>query len=296
MAYRSMAQCVADLERVGQLRRVEVELDARLEIPAVQRLSCAAGGPALLFTRVRGCRFPMLANLFGTRERARYVLRHGYRAVEKVLALRADPRELWRRFPSYLDVPFALLNGLPRFVADGPVLFHEARLSELPQLQAWPGDGGAFVTLPVVYTEDPDRPGWLRSNLGMYRAQISGGDYLPDRECGLHYQLHRGIGVHHYKALQRSEPLRVCIGVGGPPACTFAAVMPLPEGVPEVALAGILGGAPVRLARRWGFTVPVDMDFCILGRVLPGTLKPEGPFGDHLGYYSLRHDFPVLQV
>lgn len=292
MSYASLAACVADLERTGRLRRVDVELDPRLEIPAVQRLACAAGGPALLFTRVRGTRFPMLANLFATVERARYVLRHGYRAVEAVMDLKARPGRFWR----YPTLPFKLLDCLPRRVATGPVLACRTRLGELPQLVCWPEDGGAFLTLPQVYTEPPGRPGWLRSNLGMYRCQISGNDYLPDRECGLHYQLHRGIGIHHAAALERGEPLPVNVFLGGPPALTLAAVMPLPEGLPEVAFAGLLAGRPLHWAPAGVLSAPVEADFCLVGRVVPGVLKPEGPFGDHLGYYSLRHDFPVLEV
>ncbi len=288
MSYRNLGQCVADLERTGRLKRVDVELDPRLEIPAVQRLACAAGGPALLFTRVRGSRFPMLANLFATVERARWVLRHGYRAVETVMDLKARPQRFWR----YPTLPLSMLNCLPRSVATGPVLTGRTTLSELPQLVCWPRDGGAFLTLPQVYTEDPLRPGWLRSNLGMYRVQISGGDYVPDRECGLHYQLHRGIGIHHTNAVARGESLRVHVILGGPPALTLAAVMPLPEGLPEIAFAGLLAGHSL----AWARGIPVEADFCIVGRVVPGLLKPEGPFGDHLGYYSLAHDFPVLEV
>lgn len=292
MSYASLAACVADLERTGQLRRVEVELDPRLEIPAVQRLACAAGGPALLFTRARGTRFPMLANLFATAERARFVLRHGYRAVEAVMDLKARPSRFWR----YPTLPLQLLDCLPRRVATGPVLACRTTLDELPQLVCWPEDGGAFLTLPQVYTEQPGQPGWMRSNLGMYRCQISGNDYLPGRECGLHYQLHRGIGIHHAAALERGESLPVNVFLGGPPALTLAAVMPLPEGLPEVAFAGLLAGRPLHWARAGALSAPVEADFCLVGRVVPGGLKPEGPFGDHLGYYSLRHDFPVLEV
>jgi 4-hydroxy-3-polyprenylbenzoate decarboxylase len=172
------------------------------------------------------------------------------------------------------------------------VLTHRTTVSRLPQLKCWPRDGGAFVTLPQVYTEDPNRPGWRHSNLGMYRVQLSGNDYLPDREVGLHYQIHRGIGVHHAAAIRRGEPLRVAISIGGPPALAVAAVMPLPEGLPELAFAGVLGGRRVRMAG----SIPADADFVITGTIDPSRTKPEGPFGDHLGYYSLTHEFPVLQV
>jgi 4-hydroxy-3-polyprenylbenzoate decarboxylase len=154
------------------------------------------------------------------------------------------------------------------------------------------------VTLPQVYTEDPDRPGWRHSNLGMYRVQLSGNQYEPDREVGLHYQIHRGIGPHHAAALRKGQPLPVNVCVGGPPALTLAAVMPLPEGLPELIFAGALGGRRVRLCSQQGGLAPLlaDADFVISGRVDPHRTKPEGPFGDHLGYYSLAHDFPVLHV
>ena len=132
----------------------------------------------------------------------------------------------------------------------GPILAHQTTISQLPQLTCWPRDGGAFITLPQVYTEDADRPGWRHSNLGMYRVQLSGNQYQPDREVGLHYQIHRGIGVHHAKALRRGVPFRVNVFVGGPPALALAAVMPLPEGMPELAFAGVLGGRRVRLTSR----------------------------------------------
>jgi 4-hydroxy-3-polyprenylbenzoate decarboxylase len=158
-------------------------------------------------------------------------------------------------------------------------------------------DGGAFVTLPQVYSEDPDRPGWMKSNLGMYRVQISGNEFDPEREVGLHYQIHRGIGVHHSAAVRRGEKLRVNIIVGGPPALAVSAVMPLPEGLPELAFTGALGGRRLSLVRAAnGLPMPAEADFVISGTIDPTRTKPEGPFGDHLGYYSLKHEFPVLSV
>jgi 4-hydroxy-3-polyprenylbenzoate decarboxylase len=170
-------------------------------------------------------------------------------------------------------------------------------VDRLPQVQCWPADGGPFITLPQVYTEDAARPGVARSNLGMYRVQLAGNEYEPNREVGLHYQIHRGIGVHHAAALERGEALRVNVFVGGPPALTVAAVMPLPEGLPEIAFAGALGGRRVAMVAPEGcLPMPAEADFVVCGHVVPRERKPEGPFGDHLGYYSLKHDFPVLRV
>lgn len=139
-------------------------------------------------------------------------------------------------------MPQTLWHLRPKFVSSGPVLAHETTIDQLPQLVCWPKDGGAFVTLPQVYTEHVDRPGWRHSNLGMYRVQLSGGQYERNRQIGLHYQIHRGIGVHHAAAIRRGVPFRVAVWIGGPPAMTLSAVMPLPEGLPELAFAGAWGG------------------------------------------------------
>jgi 4-hydroxy-3-polyprenylbenzoate decarboxylase len=303
MGYRNLRACVADLERTRRLVRVDAEVDPFLEVAEIQRRVYQAAGPALLFTRVKGCDFPMLGNLFGTLDRARFLFRDTLAAVRHLVELKVDPAAFWKDPWRFRDVPHTLLHLRPRFVRGGPVLAHQTTISRLPQLQCWPRDGGAFVTLPQVYTEDADRPGWRHSNLGMYRVQLSGGQYRPDAEVGLHYQIHRGIGVHHAKALRRGEPFRVTVSVGGPPALTLAAVMPLPEGLPELAFAGALGGRRVDLVRppldggKHPFLpVPAEADFCIVGTVDPERQLPEGPFGDHLGYYSLAHDFPVLKV
>src|SRR5437763_14088554 len=209
MGYPNLRACVADLERTGQLVRIDQEVDPRLEAAAIHRRVYAAGGPALYFSRVKGCAFPMVSNLFGTIDRTRFLFRDTLEAVRKLVELKVEPGEFWKRPWRYLGVPFTLLHALPRSVRRAPVLSHETTISKLPQLVCWPRDGGAFVTLPQVYTEDADRPGWRHSNLGMYRVQLSGNRYEADREVGLHYQIHRGIGVHHAKAIQKGVPFRV---------------------------------------------------------------------------------------
>jgi 4-hydroxy-3-polyprenylbenzoate decarboxylase len=298
MGYRNLRDCVADLERSGQLVRISSEIDPYLEAAAIQRRVYRAGGPALFFERVKGCQFPLVSNLFGTLERTRFLFRDTLKAVRKLVELKIDPGQFGRRPWRYWNVPFTALSTLPRRVRRGPILEMQTTLRQLPQLVNWPDDGGAFVTLPLVYTEDPDRPGWRRSNLGMYRAQISGNDYEPDREAGLHYQIHRGIGAHHAAAIRRGERLPVNIIVGGPPALMLAAVMPLPEGLPELIFAGALGGRRLRLVQPSGIRLPMpaEADFVICGSIDPARTKPEGPFGDHLGYYSLKHPFPVQSV
>ncbi|QVL32258.1 UbiD family decarboxylase [Telmatocola sphagniphila] len=303
MAYRNLIECVRDLERHKQLVRIDCEVDPYLEIAEIQRRLYARSGPAVLFTRVKGCRFPMLANLFGTLERTRFLFRDTLDSVRQLIEIKADPSQVMRNLWRFRRAPFTALKMLPRTRSNGAILANQCRVSELPQLVCWPNDGGAFVTLPLVLTEDPHKPGWQKSNLGMYRVQLSGNEYLPDQEIGIHYQIHRGIGVHHAHAIQAGKRLPVAVLVGGPPSLTVSAVMPLPEGLPELTFAGALGGRAIRLvkipSRKYPglvYTVPADVDFAILGVIDTSKTKPEGPFGDHLGYYSLRHDFPCLDV
>lgn len=297
MGYRSLQECVADLQRQGQLIRIAEPVDAGLEVAAIQRRVVAADGPALLFTNVTGCRFPMLGNLFGTKDRVRLIFRDGLDAIKQLVALRSDPTQILRRPWQYLGLPKTALAMLPKRVSSGPVIANRTTISALPQLKSWPHDGGAFVTLPQVYTEDVRQPGLKHSNLGMYRVQLSGEHYGRDQEIGLHYQIHRSIGVHHAAAIAEGKPFKVNIYVGGPPAMSVAAVMPLPEGMSELGFAGALGRRRVRMITRDGeLPIHADTDFCITGEVIPNRLEPEGPFGDHLGYYSLAHPFPVLRV
>jgi len=297
MGYHSLQQCVEDLERNGELIRITEPVEANLEAATIHRRVVAAGGPALLFENVVGCRFPMVSNLFGTMDRVRFMFRDGLGAVKQLVELRSQPKNLFKRPWRYLGTPRSALTMLPSQTKRGAVVANRTSISELPQLKCWPADGGAFVTLPQVYSEDPGQPGLRRSNLGMYRVQLSGDSYEADREIGLHYQIHRSIGVHHAAAIRSGKPFRVNIFVGGPPAMSVAAVMPLPEGMSELIFAGALGRRRVRMVRRPGeLPIHADTDFCITGVVEPDRLAPEGPFGDHLGYYSLAHPFPVLKV
>jgi 4-hydroxy-3-polyprenylbenzoate decarboxylase len=306
MRYPNLRACVADLERTGRLVRIEQEVDPDLEAAEVHRRVYRAGGPAVYFARVRGTPFPMVSNLFGTPERVRFLFRGTLDRVRKMVELKADPGAALKRPWRYYDTPLSLWRMRPKFVRRGPVLAHETTVSQLPKLKCWPLDGGPFVTLPQVYTEHPDHPGWMKSNLGMYRVQLAGNEYEPDREVGLHYQIHRGIGVHHAAAVRRGERLRVNVIVGGPPALAVAAVMPLPEGLPELAFAGVLGGRrlrmvvppspPTAVGGLPALPFPAEADFVITGWIDPTRTKPEGPFGDHLGYYSLAHPFPVMTV
>ena len=313
MGYCSLRACLEDLRRTGRLVEIEQSIDPHLEMGAIQRRVYAAGGPALWFKNVRGCRFSMASNLFGTRERLHFIFRDAVKILPRILRLGVDPGDFMRRPGLYLNwrTPWAGWCSQPKRVRTGPVFQETCTLSELPHLRSWPKDGGAYITLPQVYSEDPDSPGLLRSNLGMYRVQLDGNDYLEapgQREVGIHYQIHRGIGIHHAQAIARGEKLRVNVFVGGPPAMAIAAVMPLPEGMSELLFAGILNQRRIRMANvpqsaysrsaglRDLLPVSAEADFALCGYLDPDVLKREGPFGDHLGYYSLEHDFPVLRV
>lgn len=298
MGYRNLQSCVADLEKSGQLVRVDARLSGRLEVAEVHRRVFASGGPALLFTNVADSPIPLLSNLFGTVERARYLFRDTYDRVRRLVELKSDPSLIAANPAQAIRLLPSAARMRPKRVSKAAVRQVETTIAELPHVVHWPGDGGAFITLPLVYTEDPLRPGPAHSNLGMYRVQLSGGEYRPNQQVGLHYQIHRGIGVHHAAALKSGKQLPVRIYVGGAPAMILSAVMPLPEGLSELTFAGALGGHRIPLYTPRSAELPVyaEADVCIEGYVEPDLLLPEGPFGDHLGYYSLAHPFPVLRV
>ena len=272
------------------------EVDPHLEMAEIQRRVYSNGGPALLFSNVTSCKFPMASNLFGSLEQARYLFRDTLESVRRLIEIKLDPSALPKRPFRYAKVPLTAIRMLPRFTSRGAVTASSCSVADLPQLKCWPDDGGAFVTLPQVLSADPTAAeNLMRVNMGMYRIQLSGNQYSGD-EVGLHYQIHRGIGVHHRAALDRGEPLQVCISVGGSPAMTLAAVMPLPEGLTELTFAGALAGRRIRMIRGKHAPVYADADFAIVGTIDPNATKPEGPFGDHLGYYSLQHPFPLMKV
>ncbi len=297
MSYVSLEACLLDLEKNGHLIRIKEEVDPYLEMAAIHLRVYEAGGPALLFENVKGSRFRAASNIFGTIERSKFIFRDTFQLVQKLIALKGDPIKAIKHPIDNMQVGLAALKALPlKNPISKPILYEEISIADLPLIQHWPMDGGAFVTLPQVYTEDPDQPGIMKSNLGMYRIQLTGNEYVLNKEIGLHYQLHRGIGVHQTKANAKGLPLKVSCFVGGPPAHSVSAVMPLPEGISEMTFAGVLGGRRFRYTYADGFCLSTDADFVITGEVYPGENKPEGPFGDHLGYYSLQHAFPLMRV
>lgn len=298
MGYQSLEACVADLERNGHLIRIKEEVDPYLEMAAIHLRVFENEGPALYFENVKGSRFPAVSNLFGTLERSKFIFRDTLEKIKVLVDLKTDPVKAVKNPFGYLNVAMTVLSALPlKGSRNAPINFGKAKISDLPQIVNWPMDGGPFVTMPQVYTEDADKPGIMNANLGMYRIQLGGNDYVPDKEIGLHYQLHRGIGVHQTKANAKGQPLKVSIFVGGPPSHPLSAVMPLPEGLSEMTFAGALGNRRFRyFYDDEGFCISADADFVITGTVYPHENKPEGPFGDHLGYYSLAHPFPLMKV
>jgi UbiD family decarboxylase len=282
------------LRQRGELVEVVAPVDARLEVAEIHRRVIAAGGPALLFRRVIGSHLPVVTNLFGTARRIDMAFgRWPLRVIQDAVRLVGDltpPRvdALW----SARGLGRRLLATRPQRVnaRSAPVLAvteREAPLRGLPALTSWPVDGGPFLTLPLVYTEPP---GGGPSNLGIYRMQI-----FDARTTGMHWQIGKGGGFHYAAAEGRGEDLPVSVFLGGPPALTLAAVAPLPENVPEVLLASLVSGRRLRTSRApAGRTLFADAEIAIVGKALCGKRRPEGPFGDHYGYYSLTHDYPVF--
>ncbi|KHJ37977.1 4-hydroxybenzoate decarboxylase subunit C [Pedobacter glucosidilyticus] len=298
MGYHSLRDCVNDLERNGHLIRIKEEVDPYLEAAAIHHRVYEQQGPALYFENIKGSKFPAVSNLFGTLERSKFMFRDTLEKLKVLVDLKGDPMRALKAPFKYLDVSLTALSALPMKTSrNSPINYGRAKISDIPPIVNWPMDGGPFVTMPQVYTEDIAKPGIMNANLGMYRIQLSGNEYITDKEIGLHYQLHRGIGVHQTKANALGQPLKVSIFVGGPPSHPLAAVMPLPEGLSEMTFAGALGNRRFRyFYDEEGFCISADADFVITGTVYPQENKPEGPFGDHLGYYSLTHPFPLMKV
>jgi UbiD family decarboxylase len=289
----NLREFITLLRREGEIVEVGAPVDPYLEIAEIHRRVVAAGGPALLFSRPARGAFPVVTNLFGTTRRID--LAFGPRPEQFVRTAVRAAQEL-------MPPRLATLWGLRGFARDalrvgtrtlrrGPVCEVEerpARLDRLPALTTWQGDGGPFITLPLVYTEHPET---RAHNLGMYRIHV-----YDQETTGLHWQIHKGGGFHYHVAEQRGEPLPVTIFLGGPPALMLAAIAPLPENVPELLLASLLMGSRLPRVAARPHPLVAECEFAISGFVSPGERRLEGPFGDHYGYYSLAHDFPVFHA
>ncbi len=297
MIYTSLENCLLDLEKNGHLVRIKEEVDPYLQMAAIHLRVHEAKGPALLFENIKGTKFRAASNIFGSLERSKFIFRSTFHLVQQLIELKNNPSKTFQSPFKYAKAALAATHSFPlKNPVNKPVLHQEIQISDLPLIQHWPNDGGAFVTLPEVYTEDINHPGISHANLGMYRIQLTGNDYELNKEIGLHYQLHRGIGVHQTAADKKNLPLKVSVFVGGLPAHILAAVMPLPESISEILFAGILSGRRFRYFYKDDFCISSEADFVITGEVFKNENKPEGPFGDHLGYYSLKHSFPLMHV
>ncbi|MFH2091176.1 MAG: UbiD family decarboxylase [Pseudomonadota bacterium] len=296
MKFSSLAQTIAFLDREKELVRISQPVNPDLEMAEITRQVFDAQGPAILFENIINSKFPAVSNLMGTWSRTVKLFEPQLSSVTALVDMVSDPGSVFRSFKKGIRAIPAAIHALPLKTVHPKVMENQCGITDLPMIRCWPEDGGAFILLPQVFSSDPDNDSIFKSNLGMYRIQISGNQYAPGQEIGLHYQLHRGIGNHHKQALEQNKPFRVSIFIGGPLAHTLAAVMPLPEGMPEISFAGALAGSNFKYARKNQYMISADADFCIIGTVVPGKTKPEGPFGDHLGYYSLAHEFPYLKV
>jgi UbiD family decarboxylase len=284
------------LRHEGELVEIDAEVDPRLEAAEIHRRVIAAGGPALLFRRIRGASFPAVTNLFGSVRRVE--LAFGRRPKELVSRAAGLPQTLVPptvgRLWAHRDLWGPLLRaGAARRRRSGPILertLSPPGLSRLPVLTTWPRDGGPFISLPLVYTQHPEGGG---HNLGIYRMQV-----FDDATTGMHWQISKGGGFHYSVAESLGRPLPVAVYLGGPPALILSAIAPLPENVPELLLASALLGERLRLVSPGGDSPPLaaDAEFALVGRVPPTERRPEGPFGDHYGYYSLEHPYPVFHV
>lgn len=284
------------LRRENEIQTVTAEVDPFLELAEIHRRVIARGGPALLFTRVKGSRYPVVTNLFGTARRLdlafgprpELLVRQLVKVAESILP--PNPKVLWEHRNVALDV---LRLGTKRTTRSPvtQVIDQPASLDQLPVLTTWQEDGGPFITLPLVYTESPVTG---KHNLGMYRLQVH-----DSQSTGLHWQIQKGGGFHYHEAEQLGQRLPVTVFLGGPPALILAAIAPLPEDVPELVLASLLAGQKLKLSKSDAWTehrLVAEAEFAISGYAHPNERKPEGPFGDHYGYYSLQHDYPVFHV
>src|ERR1041384_2988918 len=294
--HRNLRSFLDLLRRENDLVTIEAEVDPYLELAEIHRRVIERGGPALLFSRVKESKFPVATNLFGTAQRIDLAFgKKPEQFIKKLVdvaesLLPPDRKKLWQHRSLIRD---SLKLGM-RTVSPGPVnevVYRPARLDQLPVLTTWQEDGGPFITLPLVYTEHPITK---KHNLGIYRMQV-----YDAKSAGLHWQIQKGGGFHYHAAEQMNQALPVTVFLGGPPALIISAIAPLPEDVPELILASLLGGEKLRLAKNpsgGAHRLVAEAEFALIGSARPRERRPEGPFGDHYGYYSLQHEYPVFHV
>ncbi len=297
MTFDNLRSFLEQLRKDHELKVIEAPVDPNLELAEIHRRVIEEGGPALLFTNVKGSAFPVVTNLFGTSRRVdlafgpkpEQLMKDVVGAMHTLLP--PTPRAVW----GHREMIFDLLKVGTKLVdrAEAPVLSvcrQDQPLHGLPVLTSWQEDGGPFVTLPLVYTEHPESKA---HNLGMYRMQV-----YDASTTGMHWQIHKGGGFHYHEAEKRGEALPVTVFLGGPPALIASAIAPVPEHLPELMLTSLIIGKKLRMAQDpiGGHRLVAEAEFAIAGKVPPHERRMEGPFGDHFGYYSLAHEFPVFHV
>ncbi len=295
MSFPDLRSFLDHLEANGDLVRVSAEVDPDQDVTIIQHRVLQAGGPALLFERVKGSPYRLVSNLFGTPGRVRAAFGREPGEIGQSIADLADrlmpptPSAVWSSRRQILR----MLRARLRKVRYGPVMetcFEPPGIDRLPCLTCWPLDGGAFFTLPLVHTCDP-RTG--EGNLGIYRLQR-----FDSASTGMHWQIEKGGGAHFRTACEMGLPLPISVTLGGPPALTLAAIAPLPEGIDERLLAALILGKPLDVVARrtTGHRIAATAEFVLEGSVKPGDVHKEGPFGDHLGHYSHSAEFPVFRI
>jgi 4-hydroxybenzoate decarboxylase subunit C len=297
VTFDNLKQFIDVLQREKDLAVIDAPVDPNLELAEIHRRVIDEGGPALLFTNVRGSSFPVVTNLFGTARRVNLafgtrpeeLMKRTVNAVHTLLP--PKPKSLWNEKGLLFDLLKVGTKNVSQSAA--PVLQvcdRNERMAKLPVITSWQEDGGPFVTLPLVYTEHPVT---RQHNLGMYRMQVFDG-----ATTGMHWQIHKGGGFHYHEAEQQGQALPVTVFLGGPPALIASAIAPVPEQLPELMITSLILGGKLKLADNplGGHKVVAEAEFAISGSVPPHIRRPEGPFGDHYGYYSLTHDFPVFNV
>ncbi|HHZ61232.1 MAG TPA: menaquinone biosynthesis decarboxylase [Dehalococcoidia bacterium] len=301
MHFKDIRQFIEFLDERGDLKRITAMVDSDLEITEITDRTIKSGGPALLFENVAGSDAPVAINLMGTHQRTAWAL-----GVENIDDLTSRVRKLLglaQGPPSGLMGKVRALGDLvsvartqPKIVRRAPcqdvvVTGEDVDLNILPALKCWPDDAGRYITLPLVVSRDPESG---RRNVGIYRMQI-----FDRNTTGMHWQTHKG-GAHHYRVgeSQRLQKLEVAVALGGDPAAIWSGSMPLPPDMDEFAIAGLIREEPVELVKckTVDLEVPAHAEYVLEGYVTPGELRPEGPFGDHTGYYSPAEDYPVFHV
>jgi 4-hydroxy-3-polyprenylbenzoate decarboxylase len=299
VAFADLREFIKALEKQRELKRIRVEVDPYLEITEFADRSVKNNGPALLFENPKGSKVPVLINAFASLRRMEIALNVG--SVQEVADRISD--YLAMRMPEGLIGKIKMLPKLaemgsffPKIVSDGPckevILKDSFSLFDFPVLHCWPQDGGRFITLPMVFSRNPETG---KRNCGMYRMQV-----YDERTTGMHWQTHKQ-GAEHYRRLVaegKQTRMPVAVAIGADPAAMYSAILPLPPDLDEMMIAGFLRGKPVELVRceTCDLEVPANAEIVLEGYVTLGELRREGPFGDHTGFYSLEDDYPVFHV